>query len=121
MLLSHGIIYCAALCVYFITGARCISVCLLQQEIDGSNPAGKWIGHGDVYLQQSAGRSYLADSNTRHKVTIHLAQPSIREEQLNDSESPGCQSGLDSGLESRMIIYGPAIDRVLRSWRALTV
>lgn len=33
---------------------KSISVCLLQQEIDGSNPAGKWIGHGDVLVRQNA-------------------------------------------------------------------
>lgn len=54
MLVRHVIIYCAVSGIYFITRARCISARLLQQEIDGSNPAGKWIGHGDVCLQRNA-------------------------------------------------------------------
>lgn len=116
MLLHQIIIYCTASCIYFITRTCCILVCLLQQEIDGSNPAGKWIDHGDVCLQQSAARLYVADSTTRHKVTIHLAWPSIRAEQLNDSKSHCCHSGLDSGLKSRMFIYGSSINQVHTSW-----
>lgn len=116
-MLGHDVmIYCTALCIYFIKRAHCISV---QQEIDGSNPAGKWIGHGDVRLQQNAARSYLVDSNTRHKVTIHLARLSIRAVQLNDSESEGCHSRSDSGLKCRMFIYGVPIDRDT-SWGSCT-
>lgn len=98
--------------VYLFYNTNVLHLCLLQQEIDGSNPAGKWIDHGDVCLQQSAARLYVADSTTRHKVTIHLAWPSIRAEQLNDSKSHCCHSGLDSGLKSRMFIYGSSINQV---------
>lgn len=90
----HSIL-CAASCIYRITRAsQCVcsyrkSMALIQQ-VNGQATE-------TFASDRNLGCSYLADSNTRHKVTIHLARTSIRAEQLNESKSQGCQSGLDSG------------------------